>query len=81
MYPQISYLLSIILILPVSSVPCERGFSAANRIKIKLRNRLIVQSLDILLRISIEGPPIEQFDFTRALALYKNIKQRRIFMH
>ena len=78
MYPQISYLLSIILILPVSSVPCERGFSAANRIKTKLRNRLMVQSLDILLRISIEGPP---FDFTRALVLYKNIKQRRIFMH
>ena len=68
MYPQISYLLSIILILPVSSVPCERGFSAANRIKTKLRNRLMVQSLDILLRTSIEGPP---FDFTRALVLIK----------
>ena len=74
MYPQISHLLSILVILPVSSVPCERGFSAANRIKTKLRNRLMVQSLDILLRISIEGPPIEQFDFTRGLALYKNIK-------
>ena len=67
-------LISIILILPVSSTPCERGFSSANRIKTKLRNRLLVESMDVLLRISIEGPPLQQFDFSRALDIYKGTR-------
>ena len=74
MHAQISHILIIILVLPVSSVYCERRFSAANHISTKLRNRLTAPSLDILLIFSIEGPPNNEFDFTRALALYKSMK-------
>ncbi|CAL8288086.1 unnamed protein product [Arctogadus glacialis] len=40
LYPCLSLLASIALIVPVSSVNCERDFSAMNRIKTDLRNRL-----------------------------------------
>ena len=79
MFPQMAMLISIALIIPVSSVPCERGFSVTNRIKTKLRNRLQIPTVDILLRISIEGPPTDQFDFSRALNQYKSSRQHRIF--
>ena len=79
MYPQIAALMNIMLVLPVSSVPCERGFSSANRIKTKLRNRLKVSTIDTLLRISIKGPPIDQFDFSKSLDYYRKTKQHRIF--
>ena len=45
----------------------ERGFSSMNRVKIQLSNRLTVSSLDTLLRISIKGPDISQFDFSSAV--------------
>ena len=79
MFPEMAKLISIILTLPVSSVPCERGFSSVNRIKTRLQNHLLVENLDVLLRISIEGPPIEEFDFSRALNVYKSTRQHRIF--
>ena len=67
MYPQMALLISIALIVPVSSAPCERGFSTTNRIKTKLHNRLQTSTIDTLL---IEGPPISQFDFSRAFDKY-----------
>ena len=78
-FPEMAKLISIIVIIPVTSVPCERGFSSANRIKTRLRNRLLVENLDVLLRIVLEGPPLEEFDFVRALSLYKSTRQHRIF--
>ena len=57
----------------------EHGFSSANRIKTKLRNWLKVPTIDTLLRISIEGHPIDQFDFSKSLDYYKKTKQHRIF--
>ena len=38
--PQMALLISIALIIPVSAAPRERGLSATNWIKTKLRNRL-----------------------------------------
>ena len=78
MFPEISKLIRIILIITVSSVPCERGFSSANCIKTRLRNHLLVENLDVLLRI-IEGPPNEEFEFSKALEIYKSTRQHRIF--
>lgn len=70
---QISHLLIIMLVLPVSSVYCERGFSAANDITTKLKNPLIAPSIDILLTFSIEGPSNKQFDFTRKYQIMWNL--------
>ena len=38
---------------PHSSIDCERGFSAPNRIKSKSRNRLSVARLELLMRLSL----------------------------
>ena len=55
-------LLAISRILPVSSVECERGFSKQNLIKTRLRCSLSVEMLDKLMRISINGPALPEFD-------------------
>ena len=81
LFPQMSKLLSIIAVIPVSSASCERGFSTANRIKNRLRNRLKVTSVNRLMCISIEGPNISQFRFDKALNNFKNMKMRRIFTY
>ena len=57
MFPNLTKLATIGLLLPVSSVDCERGFSTLSRVKTKLRNRLSNKVLNYLLMISIEGPP------------------------
>ena len=65
LYPQLSKLAMITLILPVSTAECERCFSAMNRIKTDLRNRLFTITLDSLIRISIEGPSLDDFNFEK----------------
>ena len=64
-FPNFFKLLSIILILPVSTVYCERGFSYHNITKNKIRNRLNNENVDILMRIMLEGEKIESFDLVQ----------------
>jgi len=45
------------LILPLTTVECERGFSAMNRIKTIDRNRLLTVTLSRLMRISLAARP------------------------
>ncbi|KAK1895591.1 Zinc finger protein 862 [Dissostichus eleginoides] len=48
-------------VLPTSS-ECERGFSACNNTDCKTRNRLRARSLNALLFVDLNGPPINKFD-------------------
>ena len=77
-FPNLQKLACAAIVVPVSTAACERGFSTQNRIKSTLRNRLYGDHLDNL-KISMEGPPIDTFDFRRALDIFKSQKQRRIF--
>ena len=52
-FPNLIILMQIALIVPMTSVDCERGFSAMNRIKSKTRNRMLNVVLDHLMRISL----------------------------
>lgn len=61
-FKNILHLVEIMLVLPISAAQCERGFSAQNRIKSKVRNSLSVSTLEDLVRISTEGPSLELFD-------------------
>lgn len=66
-------LVSIILMyktLPISTAICERGFSLLNNIKTDKRNKLNVDTLDILIRIKLHGPVIEDFDSTEAIEMW-----------
>src|SRR5262245_58193634 len=81
-WPQV---LSLLISLLVPVTPCnflvasvERGFSAMKLIKTDRRNRLAEDSLDALMRIWLEVPPISEFDFDRAFALWKAQKCRLI---
>ena len=74
--PNLLQLASIALILPTSTAECERGFSAQNRIKTALRNRLTTSRLNVLMTIDIEGPTLRKFDFNMAYKEWSNEKRR-----
>lgn len=76
---SLAILLASAVTLPASTAGCERGFSTQNRLKTKLRNRLLEGKLDTLMRLSIEGEPLNEFDFASALAVWKSAKSRRMF--
>ena len=78
LYPQLRKLAEIVLVLPVSTAECERAYSTMKRIKTALRNRLITVNLDRLMRISINGPDIQNFDFIKAATSWGSQRQRRI---
>ena len=67
LYPNLSKLAKVCLILPVSTADCERSFSTMKRVKTELRNRMNTSTLDALMIIRIEGPPLCEFDFDTAL--------------
>ena len=77
-FPHLSLLLAAGLVIPVTNAGCERGFSCQNRIMTTLRNRLSKEKIDCLMRISLEGPPMYQFNFKRAFCKWKEHKARRL---
>ena len=71
LYPTLSKLASIALIVPVSTAEYERGFWTMNRIKTDPRNRLKTEILDKLIHLSSESPELDQFNFKEAAMLKK----------
>ncbi|KAL5494009.1 hypothetical protein EMCRGX_G015277 [Ephydatia muelleri] len=65
-YPQLSCLANLALVIPINTADCERAFSTMKRVKTRIRNRLKSVTLDALLRISIQGPSLDEFDFESA---------------
>ena len=78
MFPNLAKLATIALLLPMSSVDCERGFSALSRVKTDLRNRLSSRTLNDLLMITIEGPAPESFPYDSACNIWASWRSRRI---
>ena len=54
-FPEFAKLANAALAIPVSSVPCERGFSAQNRVKKADRSRLTDEHVDNLMLMAVEG--------------------------
>jgi Domain of unknown function (DUF4371)/hAT family C-terminal dimerisation region len=75
-FPNIIKLIQLIYCIPFSSVECERGFSRQNQIKTKNRNLLMTNTLDMMMRISLEGPESSKFDYNRAFTIWNNQKRR-----
>ena len=73
-FQAILTLSSACLVAPVSTAQCEHGFSTQNRIRNKTRNCLKTKHLDILLHISEEDPPIEEFGFSCAVSKFIKMK-------
>lgn len=76
-YPVVGVVCKRVLLLPVSTVDCERGFSKQNLIKSCTRNRLQQKTLENLMRISIDGPR-ELIDYDLVFKSWVGVKQRRI---
>ena len=79
-FPEFAKLANAALAIPVSSVPCERGFSAQNRIKKADRSRLTDEHVDNLMLIAMEGPSIRDSNniINRgACDLFRERKKRR----
>ena len=62
----------------VGNAEAERVFSTQNRIKTALRNRLSIERLDQLIRISYAKVTRDDFNFDAAYELFMNMVQRRI---
>lgn len=78
MFPNLSKLAAIGLLLPMSTVDCERGFSALSRIKTNLRNRLSSRILNDLMTITVEGPPPSEFPYEQACDIWAGWRNRRV---
>jgi hypothetical protein len=65
------------LCIPVSSVPCERGFSLQNRIKTKARASLSTESLSMLIKLGL-GPDVASFNYAAAAVHWKREKRRHL---
>ena len=60
-FPTILKLAEIVLVIPMSTAICERGFSALKRIKSDWRSSFGVEMLDRLMDIVLEGPSLEDY--------------------
>ena len=76
--PNLLPLVDMVLTLPSTSADCERGFSAMKRIKTEHRASLLPSSLDDLMMVNINAPPIAEFDPQRAIDDWIHKKERRI---
>jgi len=55
---KLKHLIAVLKVLPISSADCERGFSQMNLYHTSGRNRLAVSSVNDMLMIGINGPPL-----------------------
>lgn len=77
-YPNMMKLWQIMLVIPASSVSCERGFSKQNAIKTDQRQCLDVKTLEALMRISLLGPDVNDVDWACVHDMWKDMKARKI---
>ena len=73
-----STLAKICRVVPIQTADVERTFSQLKLIKTRVRNRMNEKTLDCLLRIAIEGPPISEFPVTETVKLWATKKHRRL---
>ena len=77
-YPLLTQLLAHVVVLPASSAEVESVFSTMNRIKSSLRNQQSSTRLDSLIRVSIDGPDVDNWDPVPAALQWKSMGNRRI---
>ena len=77
-YPNLSKLAQVFLVLPVSTADCERGFSTMKRIKSRLRSQMTNETLNHCMHASIEAPALQTFDFDTSVKSWSTLTKRRI---
>ena len=75
-YPNMTTLAKICRVIPIHTADVERTFSQLKLIKTRIRNRMNEKTLDSLLRIAIEGPPVCDFPVNEAIQLWAKKKKQ-----
>lgn len=75
-FRNILFVAGIVLMFPVSTACCERGFSVMKHIKSDWRSCLNTDTLDDLLRISLSGVSVCDYDTVRAVNQWWNSAER-----
>ena len=78
-FPTIRYLLKVFILLPMSEVIVEQGFSKMKLIMSDKRTRLDDKSSDALMRISFQSEPLTEHQIKVIINEWKNQRVRRIF--
>ena len=76
-FVSIFKIVSLVILLPMNTACCERGFSAMNRIKSKGRARLKNSTLNSMMLICTDGPSLESFDPQSAVDHWSKVCHRR----
>ena len=78
-YPNFVKLAQVSLTLPINTTDCERAFSTMRRIKTCLHSEMNNTTLNHCMRLSIEGPKLQDFDFDSAVRIWSGLWNRCIF--
>lgn len=70
--------IELLFCLPVANGHLERVFSQLKLIKSSRRTCIGEDTLDYLIRVNVEGPPLSQWDASVALELWSKEKARRV---
>ena len=79
--PNILVLVRLMMIISVSTASCERGFSQMKNEKSSLRTRLDPNTLDDVLRINIDGKPVENVNLKPGYELWINDGPKHVNGH
>ena len=71
-------LIEHLLSIPISNTKVERMFSLMNHVKTDFQASLSENTLNHLIRIQMEGPPLDEFDPTPAIQLWAMGATRRL---
>ena len=77
--PSFVVLAHVLLTIPITSVPCQRGFSAQNRIHGALRNKMSSGTVECKMHIvhAFKVPLNEESVCDRALEKFHDMKRRK----
>ena len=75
-FPNLAHLIEVLLVFPISNATVEHCFSTMRRIKTEWRLRLSEETLNHLMRISIDGPPLSEFDTYPAVQRFFSTPRR-----
>ncbi|XP_060704836.1 uncharacterized protein LOC132830910 [Hemiscyllium ocellatum] len=77
MFPVVSSLAERYLVLPISTAGLVETFCRQHMLRTKLGNSLTSKSLENLIKISIHGPPIKEFNFIAAYSKWASGRANR----
>ena len=76
-FSSVMKVISIVMLLPMNTAICERGFSMLNQIKSDGRAVMLRSTLNSLMFISINGPSLEAFNPQPAMSYWASTVHRR----